>query len=155
MTAGRAAATIMLLLALVGGAMLPWVACARASSDGTISRAALMIYVAGHLVCHQRADRSFASCGVQWPVCGRCSGLYIGAAAGVLIFGLWGFDRVAMPTAVWRRRLLFAALPTAVVWAGEFVFGLDPGTPLRFVSALPAGAAGAAWLAAVARGDLQ
>jgi uncharacterized membrane protein len=119
-----------------------------------ISRMAIALYVAGHLVCHQRPERSFASCGHQWPVCGRCAGLYIGAAAGVLIFGLWRVDRAA-PADAWRRRLVLAALPTAVLWLGELVFRLDPGTLVRFLGALPAGAGGSAWLVAVARGDLR
>ena len=95
MNAGRRAATVLLLLTLIGGATLPWVACARGSSIRTISGAALAVYAAGHLVCHQRTERSFASCGYQWPVCGRCAGLYMGAAAGVLMFALWRPDRVA------------------------------------------------------------
>jgi uncharacterized membrane protein len=155
MNPGRAAAILLLFLALIGGAMLPWVSCARASSAPVIARTSLAIYVAGRFVCHQRPERSFAACGYPWPVCGRCSGLYIGAAAGVLIFGLWRVDRVAMPTAAWRRRLLVAALPTAALWVGEFGFGVDPGTSLRFLSAIPAGAGAAAWLVAVARGDLR
>lgn len=154
MNAGRRAATVLMLLALIGGATLPWVACARASSIRTISRAALAVYAAGRLVCHQRLERSFASCGYQWPVCGRCAGLYMGAAAGVLIFALWRPDRVAAPTDVWRRRLVCSALPTAALWLGEFVLWLDPGTFVRFLGALPAGVGGAAWLLAVARGDL-
>jgi uncharacterized membrane protein len=153
MTTGRGAAIVLLALALIGGALLPWVACARASG-GTISRAALAVYAAGHLVCHQRADRSFASCGVQWPVCGRCSGLYVGAAVGAVIFGLWRVDRDPASTGAWRRRLLLAAAPTAILWLGEFGLGFDPGTFLRFLGALPAGAGGAAWLVAIGRGDL-
>jgi uncharacterized membrane protein len=154
MNVGRRAATGLLLLALIGGATLPLVACARASSIRTISRAALAIYAAGRLVCHQRPERSFASCGYQWPVCGRCAGLYMGAAAGVLMFALWRFDRMAAPADVWRRRLVWSALPTAALWLGEFVLRLDPGTFVRFLGALPAGVGGAAWLLAVARGDL-
>ena len=154
MNAGRRAATVLLLLTLIGGATLPWVACARGSSIPTISRAAFAVYAAGHLVCHQRTERSFASCGYQWPVCGRCAGLYMGAAAGVLMFALWRPDRVAAPTDVWRRRLVCSALPTAALWLGEFVLRLDPGTFVRFLGALPAGVGGAALLLAVARGDL-
>jgi uncharacterized membrane protein len=155
MITGRRAATVLLLLALIGGAALPWIACARTSSVSILSRSALAIYAAGRLVCHQRPERSFASCGHQWPVCGRCAGLYISAAAGVLIFGLWRVDRVAASTDVWRRRLVLAAMPTAVLWLGELVFRLDPGTLVRFFGALPAGAGCAAWLVAVARGDLR
>jgi uncharacterized membrane protein len=155
MPTGRGVATVLLLLALIGGAALPWVACGRASSIRPLPRIALAIYAAGRLVCHQRPERSFISCGYQWPVCGRCAGLYMGAAAGALIFALWRFDRLAASSDVWRRRLLWSALPTAALWLGEFVLRLDPGSFVRFLGALPAGVGGAAWLAAVARGDLR
>jgi len=155
MMTGPRAATILLLLALIGGALLPWVACARATSVPAVSNVSLAIYVAGHFVCHQRPERSFASCGYQWPVCGRCAGLYLGAAAGVLIFGLWRSEGTPAPWHVWRRRLVISALPTALLWAGEFALARDPGTLLRFLGALPAGVGGAAWLVAVARGDLR
>jgi uncharacterized membrane protein len=152
---GRRVATALLLLALMGGATLPFVACARASSTPAIAQASLAIYVAGHLVCHQRPERSFASCGYSWPVCGRCAGLYVGAAAGVFLFAFWRNDRVAATTTAWRRRLVLAVLPTAALWLGEFALRLDPGTLVRFLGALSAGAGGAAWLMAVARGDLR
>jgi uncharacterized membrane protein len=152
---GRFAATVMLLLALIGGAALPWVACARASSIPAIAQTARAIDAAGRLVCHQRPERSFSACGYPWPVCGRCAGLYLGAAAGAIVFAFWRVDRVAATTSAWRRRLFVAALPTGVLWVGEFILRLDPGTLVRFLGALPAGTAGAAWLMAIARGDLR
>ena len=139
----RRAATTLLLLAVIGGLALPWVACARTSAVPVITRSAIALDAAARLVCHQRPERSFASCGQQWPVCGRCAGLYLGAAAGTLLFAFWRIDRVMPPTEVWRRRLVVAALPTAVLWLGEFVLRLDPGTFVRFLGALPAGAGGA------------
>ena len=152
---GLRAAKALLLLAAIGGVLLPWIACARASSAPAITGAARAIYVAGHLVCHQRPERSFASCGYQWPVCGRCAGLYLGAAAGAILLACWRAERVAATPAVWRRRLLAAALPTGLLWIGEFALRIDPGTLTRFAGAVPAGVAGAAWLMAVARGDLM
>lgn len=41
--------------------------------------------------CHQRADRSFFLFGYQFPVCARCSGLYLGYLCGILA-ALWDFD---------------------------------------------------------------
>jgi hypothetical protein len=46
-------------------------------------------------------------------------------------------------------------LPTGLLWIGEFALRVDPGTLTRFAAAVPAGVAGAAWLMAVARGDLM
>jgi uncharacterized membrane protein len=152
---GRRAAVALLTLVVVAGATLPWVACARESRHWPVARAAFATYSLGHLICHQRPDRSFTSCGHPWPVCGRCAGIYLGAAVGVWLAGarrLRVADRVS--SRLWRRRLVLAALPTAALWAGELILRLDPGTLVRFIAALPAGAAGAAWLLAVAREDL-
>ena len=119
-------------------------------------------FALGRVICHQRPERSFFSCGLQWPVCGRCSGLYFGAATGaVLALALGGRPQgrrtttPASDSARWRRILLVAALPTAVLWTIEFVGILDPGTIARFALALPVGMAASGWLAAVARGDLR
>ncbi len=152
---GRRAALALAGLAVAAGMTLPWVACVRESRHWPVARAAFAAYAVGGLVCHQRPERSFVSCGHAWPVCGRCAGIYLGAAAGVLFIGVrrGGIAR-AVPPRHWRRRLILAALPSAVLWAGEVVLRVDPGTLVRFVGALPAGAGGAAWLMAVARGDL-
>ncbi len=165
-------ARVLLTLAVLGGAILPWVACARASHNPLIARAAAVIDVLGSAVCHQRPERSFWTCGFRWPVCGRCSGLYLGAAAGTLLAWMWpwrttaggavnfsqaGTAGVEMDErrAWWRRTLIVVALPTAALWALEFGAGMDPGTPARFAGALPLGLGGAAWLWAVQRGDLR
>ncbi len=42
--------------------------------------------------CHRRPDRSFFWKGKQFPVCARCTGLYLGYAVGVvlaLVMGSW------------------------------------------------------------------
>jgi hypothetical protein len=36
-------------------------------------------------ICHQRPERSFFSGAVQWPVCARCSGLYLAAPLGAVL----------------------------------------------------------------------
>src|SRR5262245_32312506 len=63
-----------------------------AQGTGASAVAASLIYLAGSVVCHQRPERSFHLAAVQLPVCARCTGLYLGGAAGVLGW-LW-----------WRRR---------------------------------------------------
>jgi uncharacterized membrane protein len=37
--------------------------------------------------CHQLHERSFFFRGYQFPVCARCTGLFIGYTAGILCFG--------------------------------------------------------------------
>ena len=145
----RVAATSLLTLALVAGLFIPSIPCAAVRAP----RVAAVSHAFGGFICHQRPERSFNSCGRQWPVCGRCSGLYLGAAAGAVLvaFGL----RRRLTVSVWRRALLIAAAPTLLSWMLEASSGLDPGTAARFVMALPLGVVTALWLGAIARGDLR
>ena len=145
----RVAATSLLTLALVAGLFIPSIPCAAVRAPGV----AAVSHAFGGLICHQRPERSFSSCGRQWPVCGRCSGLYLGAAAGAVLvaFGL----RRRLTVSKWRQGLLLAAAPTLLSWTVEAASGLDPGTAARFVLALPLGVMTALWLGAIARGDLR
>jgi len=145
----RIAATGLLTLALVAGIAIPTIPCVADRLPRLVATGSAF----GSLICHQRPDRSFTSCGRTWPVCGRCSGLYLGAAAGAVLVGL-GLRR-RQTVRQWRRALLIAAAPTVLSWTVEAVTGLDPGTVARFVLALPLGLLTALWLGAVARGDLR
>jgi uncharacterized membrane protein len=110
---------------------------ARARDEAPALSAA--VYLAGSRICHQQPGRTFHTHGTPWPVCGRCAGLYLGAPFGAL--AAWRPRRRrtdARPSLGW---LIAAGLPTAVTFAVEHG-GLVPGTTaLRFVAALPLGAA--------------
>jgi hypothetical protein len=157
--AGRIVATALLALAAGGGAVVPWAACARDAPQPAVRAAAVVVYHLGHLVCSQQADRSFTACARPWPVCGRCAGLYLGAAAGALALAV-GSRRRRRPAAAdqsrhWRFVLAAAAAPTAFLWLLEHAAGVDPGSLVRCAGAIPFGMAAAAWLAAIGRGDLR
>jgi uncharacterized membrane protein len=62
------------------------------------------------LVCHQRPERSFILFGGSVAVCARCLGIYLGAAAGLLL-------RVSRRVA-WRWMLVAAAMNVAD-WIAE------------------------------------
>ena len=119
--------------------------------DGGQSFWTFAVYAAASRVCHQRPDRSFYSAGVKWPVCGRCSGLYLAAPLGALA-----------AAAAWRRRapsarpivwLALAAVPTALSLVIEWL-GLAPVSNLeRLLAALPLGAAIAFVLVRTAAGE--
>lgn len=107
------------------------------------------VYLSASQVCHQRVDRSFHSHGVPWPVCGRCTGLYLAAPLGAL-------------AALRRRRgrtgrrdvigLAAAAVPTALTFALEQLGAVDVSTWVRCAAALPLGTAVAWVIVHVARG---
>ena len=123
-------------LAVLGAAVLAPVLRA----EGSVA-AAQAVYFAFHAVCHQIPERSFYVGEFPLAVCARCTGLYAGAAAGVLLYPLArGLTRTDAPARGW---LLAAALPTTVdLLLG--VTGLWENTHLsRFLTALPAGAAAA------------
>ena len=148
----RGVAAALITLALLAAVALPLVACAP-QRPRALAYARLAVYGLGSLVCHQKPERSFVSCARQWPVCARCTGLYLGAALGA-VAGLGGLGRGA-PWRRWRARVLTAALPTAALWSVEMAGWWDPGSPVRAAVAALLGIAGGAWLAAVARGDLR
>jgi uncharacterized membrane protein len=104
------------------------------------------VYLAAGRVCHQRPDRSFHTAGVQWPVCGRCAGLYLAAPVGALAALVAA--RRGTPRRSW---FLVAAVPTAVTVVIEYL-GLAPVSSLaRALAALPLGAALAYFLVAATR----
>ena len=97
-----------------------------------------VLYAAASTVCHQRPDRSFFTHGVKWPVCGRCSGLYLAAPIGALA-ALSG--RRAKRSPIPARLLVLAAGPTLLTVGIEW-FHLLPMTSLvRALAAVPLGAA--------------
>lgn len=106
--------------------------------DGHPHVAGDVVYAVASRVCHQQSARSFSTHGEQWPVCARCSGLYLGAPIGAVL-GLTLLTRVR------RARLLpvllIAAAPTAVAWLLEAASILPVGGILRMALAAPLGAA--------------
>ena len=111
-----------------------------------------LVYLAGSFVCHQIPERSFHLSGVQLPVCARCTGLYLGAAVGMI-----GLFAVQAPVTFSRARtfLIVAAIPTLVTVATAAVGLWDPGNALRATLALPLGFVVGAIVAAVAARRLR
>ena len=92
--------------------------------------------LAGAIVCHQRPERSFHTRGVQFPVCARCTGLYLSGAAGALV-AWFGLARVPRRT---RVLLGLAAAPTAVTVLVEWSGMAGPSNVVRAAAAVPLGA---------------
>ena len=108
---------------------------------GGWAAAAQVVYLGFHAVCHQIPERSFYVGEFPLAVCARCTGLYAGAAAGVLLYPLARpLTRTDAPARGW---LLAAAVPTTIDFALG-VTGLWENTHLsRFLTALLAGAGAA------------
>lgn len=80
--------------------------------------AAFVIYQGLKTVCHQMPERAFWVAGHPLAVCARCSGIYAGFAAAVLVYPLARrLERTETPRRVW---LLVALLPTTI----DFMLGI-------------------------------
>jgi uncharacterized membrane protein len=98
------------------------------------------VYEVGSFLCHQLPERSFHFRGAQLPVCARCVGLYVGAAAAAV-----AASRLSGSASrkVWDGAgglLAVAALPTAVTLIGEWFSGHMPSHWIRAAAGFPLGA---------------
>ncbi|MDR1775157.1 MAG: DUF2085 domain-containing protein [Actinomycetes bacterium] len=78
-----------------------------------------ILHILGFGLCHQIHERSFDFFGLQWPVCARCSGIYLGLVAGfaALLLAYRGRQRDGAPTVgFW----IFAALSLLAMAADGF-----------------------------------
>lgn len=118
---------------------------------------AAFAYSIGGVVCHQLPDRSFFLAGRQLPVCARCTGLYLGVAAGLLGWFLVRRMRASRPVnpRVALNAFAIAVVPTAVSWATGIIGAWDGSNVIRAVLAVPLGVAAGASVAAVAAKDLR
>ena len=118
-----------------------------------------IIFAIGGLICHQRPERSFFLAGHQFPVCARCTGLYLSAALGLMG---WVAIKIAdrnrprpIDPRIARNVLIVVALPTVISVASGALGVWDGSNITRAVLALPLGVVGGAIVAAVATKDLR
>lgn len=136
-----------------GALPLAPVALASTASSAVTRATAAVIYLAGAVVCHQRPERSFAWMGQPWPVCARCTGIYLGAAAAALAWlvlaGLTGLAErpVARSSAPATARLVVAVAvtPAALSLVWEWTTGVMPSNLVRAATGLLIGAV-VAWV---------
>jgi uncharacterized membrane protein len=98
------------------------------------------VYEIGSLVCHQLPQRSFYFWGAQLPVCARCTGIYVGAAASALVAARMGDG---LQREFWDRAkelFLLSAMPTLVTLIYEWFSGRMPGHWIRAAAGFPLGA---------------
>jgi uncharacterized membrane protein len=102
-----------------------------------------VLYTAASRICHQRPERSFFTGTVQWPVCARCSGLYLGAPIGALL--ALRMRRRRFPGPKGPVLLAIAAVPTLITVALEWLHVAPVSNLMRAVAAAPLGLA-IAWV---------
>ncbi len=147
--------------ALIASAAVLWAAALPlaplglgSSTASSIERvASSLVYLAGAVVCHQRPERSFDLAGHAWPVCARCSGIYLGAAAAVLLF--LALERAGphhstvrdgtLRAAAARLAVGLAMLPAALSLVWEWTTGLTPPDLVRAATGVAIGAV-VAWV---------
>ena len=100
-----------------------------------------ILYGIGSLICHQIPERSFYLAGFQLPVCARCLGIYVGAAAGAALLLRSGVAvSASAATSVTRRWLaVAAAAPTVVTVALEAAGVWYPSNVTRAAAGVPLG----------------
>ena len=138
----RVLAAFLVIAAVLWSAAILLAPFALTSRRPWLSGAAAVLYQTAGLICHQRPERSFHLAGVQQPVCGRCTGLYLSAAASALAAFVVGRAGVSRPRDV-RTMLVVAALPIVASVALEQLGLVSQSNETRALSALPLGAVGA------------
>ena len=108
-----------------------------------------LVYLAASRVCHQMPDRSFRTAQVQWPVCARCSGLYLAAPIGAVAAMASLRRRRVGPALSERARvggrslvpwIVAAAVPTALTLAFEWLHLVPISNLARAIAGVPLGA---------------
>ena len=117
---------------------------------GIGSGAAVAAYQASSILCHQRAERSFQSAGVQMPVCARCFGLYAAGAFGAVAAWLLRRSGHSPSASAVRVALAAAAVPILLSVGLEWAGASEGSNLTRFASALPFGGAAGWFLQRVA-----
>ena len=115
-----------------------------ALSRGALPVGTLATYKAASILCHQKAERSFAVANAQMPVCARCFGLYLAGAVGALA-AFVSRRRGATGGRAVRLMLAVAAVPMLLSVGLEWVGAIQGSNESRFISALPLGLV-AGWL---------
>lgn len=112
--------------------LAPWLA------SRSLGRAAAFVYAVFSPVCHQIPERCFLFLGHPLAVCGRCLGIYVGFAAGLLLYPLVrGFSTLRLPSA---RVFLLLSLPMVLDAAGGIVGLWASPIGMRFATGIAWGA---------------
>ena len=121
--------------------------CAYAISHGASQRWRLPF----RTICHGFPERSLEVFGTTMPVCARCTGIYAGILAGLVLFRLLP----AIRERVLRMVAFAAAMPLAIDGLTQLAGLRESTNPVRIATGLIAGLAFGFWIltAVERRGD--
>lgn len=121
-----------IMLAGVWGVFCAMILAAPILLSFSCPRIASVLYLSFSTICHQIPDRSFFILGYSFPVCERCSGIYLGLLLGSLVEARF-VHRSSTARRVW---VLAACIPMLADFSLSFS-GLWIGTgPVRFATGL-------------------
>ena len=113
-------------------------AASRPAAASPVYAFALAVYSIGRVICHQLPARSFHLWSASMPVCARCTGIYLGAAA-MVIAGAAHTGRTARATDAIRAIVVIASIPTVATLVYEWTTGVMPSNVIRFAAGVPLG----------------
>lgn len=102
-----------------------------------------MLHLLGFGLCHQLPERSFIYGGVQFPVCARCCGIYVGIILGLgLLFLLYrGEQRTGIPSKAFFAGAILAVLVIGFDGITSYLGMRTTTNVLRLITGLMLGAA--------------
>jgi uncharacterized membrane protein len=135
MPAAFAWATLTWVLVL---GLAPW-AASQPHASSVVYGFAAAVYGVCSFLCHQIPERSFHLASAQFPVCARCTGIYIAGAVSAMAGAFLERDP-ARPMRARTARLLFliALIPTLTTLVYEWTAD-TPSNWIRFAAGLPLG----------------
>lgn len=86
------------------------------------------------VLCHGRSDRCLSISGYEFPICARCTAIYLGFLAG-LIYELY----FGLPPKEFLGIYLLLILPTGIDGLTQLIFDRESNNAIRLITGYPAG----------------
>ena len=121
-----------IMLAGAWGVFCTMILAAPILLSSSCTRAASVLYLSFSTICHQIPERSFFILGYSFPVCERCSGIYLGLLLGSLVEARF-VHRSSTARRVWVLAACIPMLSDFLLSFSGIWIGTGPG---RFLTGL-------------------